>query len=422
VHLERSELEQHISALQSEIDRLTMTLRLWRESPGQVEPLEKQLAELAERCTAVVDGAARIGERLQQDVAARMEDLCRAVHQEWSEVRAIHEASARHLAEQAAALGEAGTAAANSAASGFERAEARLAALDADLHDQLSKLTDLVQSAVFEVRSLSNGQALVVEGPDSTAPLQGGLPMRSEVHLSNPTGDWTGIEASPQAGGELPEALETLSERIDRLERTVDDLTPRSSRLKWVVPTAVFLVLVGTIGTFTINLQRQVAAATARIAESERQAQAEAQAASASANIARDEAARQIADARAAAARAQTIGDILAAPDLVRYTLTGSNATASFYARVLWSRSRGFVFSGSHLPPPAPRTTYQVWLLTTGAPVSIGTFVPDAEGSVTLVSEAPPAVPHPVEGVSVTVEATGGSTAPSGVTLLARAQ
>jgi anti-sigma-K factor RskA len=88
---------------------------------------------------------------------------------------------------------------------------------------------------------------------------------------------------------------------------------------------------------------------------------------------------------------------------------------------MLWSRSRGLVFSGSRVPAAPAGTTYQVWLLTSGEPVSAGLFVPDAAGRVMLVAVDPPKVPRAVTGVAVTLEPTGGRPAPSGPTLLARA-
>jgi hypothetical protein len=86
--------------------------------------------------------------------------------------------------------------------------------------------------------------------------------------------------------------------------------------------------------------------------------------------------------------------------------------------QVLWSRSRGFVFSASGLTPPAADTTYQVWLLIRGGAVSAGTFVPDASGRVTLTTNLD--VPRPVIGAIVTTERKGGAETPVGDLILAR--
>ena len=112
------------------------------------------------------------------------------------------------------------------------------------------------------------------------------------------------------------------------------------------------------------------------------------------------------------------IGDVLAAPDLVRYSLVGRDALASAFGQVLWSRSRGFVFSASGLPAPPHDATYQIWLLTRTGAVSAGTFVPDSNGRVTLA--ATPKVPPSLLGAIVTMERQGGGDTPSGEPLLAR--
>jgi len=91
-------------------------------------------------------------------------------------------------------------------------------------------------------------------------------------------------------------------------------------------------------------------------------------------------------------------------------------------AQLLWSRSRGMVFSASRLPQPPQGSIYQIWLLTAGAPISLGTAAPDASGRVTLATDSPPEAPRPIVGVRVTLEPAAGVAEPSGPTVLARAQ
>jgi hypothetical protein len=129
-----------------------------------------------------------------------------------------------------------------------------------------------------------------------------------------------------------------------------------------------------------------------------------------------------LAEARETAARTQVMTDVLAAPDLVRFNLGGGPAAPQAYAHVLWSRSRGLVLSGARLPAPKSGTTYQLWLTTSGAPVSAGVFEPDPAGRATLATESPPNIPRPVRGAVVTLEPSGGRRQPTGVTVLTRAQ
>jgi len=134
----------------------------------------------------------------------------------------------------------------------------------------------------------------------------------------------------------------------------------------------------------------------------------------------RADAEKQIGEARVAALNAQIVSNVLAAPDLVRLNLVGPDHTSRASAQVLWSRTRGLVLSGSHLPAAPPESTYQLWLVTDTQSVGAGVFVPDEAGRATLVVDAPPRVPGTVVGAAVTVEPSGGRPTPSGRTLLAR--
>jgi hypothetical protein len=134
----------------------------------------------------------------------------------------------------------------------------------------------------------------------------------------------------------------------------------------------------------------------------------------------RDQAAKEIAAARELATQAQIVSAALAAPDLIRYVLGTTSETMTGSAQALWSRTRGFVFSGSRLSPLADGLVYQVWLLTRAEPVSAGTVTPDQSGTATL-AVAPPTT-MPVIGVVVTEEPKAGSPRPMGRVLLTRYQ
>jgi len=110
------------------------------------------------------------------------------------------------------------------------------------------------------------------------------------------------------------------------------------------------------------------------------------------------------------------VSDVLAAPDVVRFGVTGSGPNG-VSGQVLWSRTRGIVFSGVRLPALSAGTTYQLWLLSDGAPVSAGVLTPDAAGRVTFVGP-PPDVTRVITGTALTVEPTGGSPVPSDASLL----
>jgi len=175
-------------------------------------------------------------------------------------------------------------------------------------------------------------------------------------------------------------------------------------------------------GVLVSRLQGQVNAATTRVSQAEQQAQAASRSATEQIAAARQEASQQIAQAKEAAEKAQLISDVLAAPDLVRYNLTGGDGTTAFSGQALFSRSRGLVFSESRLPAVPPDATYQLWLLSAGEPASIATFVPGAGGGFSTATPTVPRVQPPVTGVIVTLERAGGSPAPTGRVVLSRPQ
>ena len=76
-------------------------------------------------------------------------------------------------------------------------------------------------------------------------------------------------------------------------------------------------------------------------------------------------------EARQLAQRAETVGVILTAPDLIRFNLTSAETNGSS-AQLLWSRTRGLVLSGSRLPAAPPESTYQLWLVTSTQSVGAG--------------------------------------------------
>src|SRR5262249_33599737 len=130
-------------------------------------------------------------------------------------------------------------------------------------------------------------------------------------------------------------------------------------------------------------------------------------------------AAKQIQEARETALKAQSISDVLAAPDLVRFNLAGGTAGARLTGQMLWSRSRGLVFSATRLPSPPSNSTYQVWLMSSGGAVSAGASRLASSGRATMVP-AVPGVAGPVVGAAVTVERAGGGSSPPGEPVLAR--
>jgi anti-sigma-K factor RskA len=126
-----------------------------------------------------------------------------------------------------------------------------------------------------------------------------------------------------------------------------------------------------------------------------------------------DTSARQVSNAERAAAGAQSAVAVLSAPDVVRVDLAGQTVARQASGRAFWSRSRGMVFTASNLPQLPPGRTYQLWVVTSAAPVSAGLMTPDAQGGVNEIIRTPVDLPTPV-AMAVTIEPAGGVPAPTG--------
>jgi hypothetical protein len=469
-------LEQTLPDLQAQIDQLSLALRQWRETQDLLQPMEQRLSILTERCAEILNrwtdtdqrhadaikqveaklnDWTSIEQRLEQDSLQRIREFEGTIEHEWAQLRQMHAEPVKQLREQTAALGETCVAAANLALRGFERAEARFAALEADLQERLSQLSHDVQSALTDLK----------QEVGHPAPLKGAAPfqldgvmklhdeMRDAGGAAGPAQLPPGLAGAPPPASDVPidvkpvqpqaDAAAALSARLDSLEREVTTIerevlttnaevhevhesVTQTERMRrgWRLSFGVAAALVAIVAFAGIQLigsvNRRLNEATTRVANAERQAQAASEAATKQMASTRAEADRQIAEAQATALRAQLVSNVLAAPDLIRFNLASPNATTRASAQALLSRSRGFVFSASRLPAPPDGSAYQVWLLTDGGAVSLGTIVPDAAGRASMSLDAVPSIPRAITGIVATTEPAAGSAAPTGDVVLAR--
>jgi chemotaxis protein histidine kinase CheA len=450
-------LEQRLIELEAQISRLAVTLLRSRETEDR-EPLEQRLAELTDQCSGILKQCAATSERyaqavgeletrltgwndiesrLQRDAAWRFQTLERTVGREWASLRLLHEEPARQLREQAESLTEICVNTAGSAQTGIERAEARLATLEHDLHRKIDHLSHDLHAVLAELRQhgvpavrtpatawpldevtrlhdeLREGAATDRSGPDV---LDGRLVASPSSRTLPPPAPLFQGSSSETSGG-------TASEPPDLARDDIGELAA-SERFgwKWYAAGAALAVVLIAVAVAGWTSYRRATLAVERASEAQQQAERNAIAANERSEAARQDAAAQVTRARDAAAKAQVTSDVLAASDLVRFNMVGSDPSVRTLAQLLWSRSRGMVFSASRMPQPPQGSAYQIWLLTAAAPISLGTVVPDASGRVTLATDSPPDVPRPVVGVRVTLEPASGVQAPSGPTVLARAQ
>lgn len=169
----------------------------------------------------------------------------------------------------------------------------------------------------------------------------------------------------------------------------------------WLAAAASLLLALG-LGVYALQLRTDVSRLEASLDET-------------SARLEAAEAEAQVSRARLMRARVET--SILSAPDLRRVDLAGQSGAPRAVARAFWSRAQGLVLTATRLPDLPRGRTYQLWVLTSGAPVSAGLFKNDTSGGATEVFDTPVGLPTPT-GLAVSVEPEGGVPAPTGEIVL----
>jgi anti-sigma-K factor RskA len=131
----------------------------------------------------------------------------------------------------------------------------------------------------------------------------------------------------------------------------------------------------------------------------------------------RDELRLRLARLEPAARQAEAVVRLLTAPDTVRVELTAGRPVLQPHGRLLFHPQHGVLFYATHLPPPPPGRTYQLWLVPArGLPVSLGLCEPGPGGEAELlVPKAPAAEPS---AFALTLEPAGGVPQPTGPRIL----
>jgi len=354
-------LEQRLSRFEAQLDRFSLALHQWQThdhapSGGDIDHRVRALEETLDREAHALRTMHEEPLKQLQAHAARLQELC-------TNVQAV-------LAELQARGGVPAPATPKAAAWPLERV--------VHLHDQLRR----------------DGNDHSTEG----GPHPAALPSGHDAVSNDPNG---------RRQRSFIEADRSTVEDDDRQRR------------RYITAGAGIVVAVVAIAGIGLWFASRLDDAASRVAIAEQQVVATTRVANDEVRAARDDANRQIAEARQLAQRAETVSAVLTAPDLIRFNLTSTLADGSS-AQVLWSRSRGVVLSGSRLPGPGPEKTYQLWLVTNGPSISAGVFEPDSTGRATLVVDPPPRVPGPVMGAAITIEPEGGGQTPTGQMLLTR--
>lgn len=426
---EPSELEQHLFAVRSRLARLSPKVE------ASVQPIEQRLASMAddyaehlkvwavnvERHSRVVEeleayaGQWRDASRqMREDTADRLQELVTTIERGWETLKRMQEEPIRELREQTASLTQMSAAMANASQQDLER-NSRLAS-EEDVHLRLNELTMELKSTLAEIR-------IRLDRPPASQDAS------AQWQLDDVTRLHGQLREGVREARELPHSSEETRRLVSGVQASEDAGRPFSGTIigrrafegatgipvKWAAAAVLGLVIAATLaGVFGWRLQRQIAAADERQRLSDLKNQAVLEDTARQSEAARVAAAKELATAREMANRAQRIADVLAAPDLLRFSLSGAGGASG---QALVSRSRGFVVSGARLPSPPANGTHQAWLLTRTTAVKMGALAAEPDGTVTLAQQMP-AVPRAIVGVMVTEEAANGGDTPSVATVL----
>ena len=180
----------------------------------------------------------------------------------------------------------------------------------------------------------------------------------------------------------------------------------RRSRARSALPIAASLAGVGILIGLSLEL-RSVSASL----EAERSALL-------SERAARQEAERAIAGVREDAARLDVMMGTATAPTRREVALTGTGELPDAQARAIVDpETGGLILVVDNLPPLPEGKTYQLWVIVEGAPVSVGIFDLEADGTTrfgeTFEQELSPGVT-----IAVSIEPDGGVPQPTGPIVL----
>jgi hypothetical protein len=451
--------EPRPSELHLQFEHVSVALQQLRHTQDSLQDLEKRLSDMTRECAAILERWANSDEkhatavaelhgrlsewndierRLLNESTSRIHQFERSLQHEWQAIRQSHEDPMRQIDVQTTRITETCLTAVDQALKGFDRAEARLTAIEQELYREIGVLTREVRDALAELRlsspqlgpgarqpwSLDNvvrlHNELRAEGEAAGAPAFAGagvsgsfgvatMPNRSALALAGVAPIDT--EATPvepvkvERSAQPPMAGETTPSVWESPDTPFWRRTP-------VITAAVMAVMLGGFSLYLeTKLQTGLQDAAARAEAAERgAAEARAQAqrelgAAQRASEARLDAARQVAQS------AQTLATIAAATDLKRFDLAARDPGVT--AQVLFSRSTGVALTASRLPAAAPGRTWQLWLVSPGRATSVGTLTADADRT-SAVFEPPANLPRAVIRAMLTLEPEGGSSQPTG--------
>jgi hypothetical protein len=202
--------------------------------------------------------------------------------------------------------------------------------------------------------------------------------------------------------------------------RQVTEFVPTGAPRAWVIALVGVLAAIAVFTGYTRwSLTRELRDVSARATIAERRVSEQQQILDRQTRSMEETVQRLTSEALTSSIRVQRLAAILAAPDVRAYPLRGLRTAAAASGQALFSPSRGVAVSISRLPPMPSGQTYQVWLVTSGASISLGFAAADGQGRVDGTFHVPSESAANVTGFMLSQEPTGGSTKPTGPIVIA---
>ena len=414
------------------LEQLDETLAHLERLCGRLEHAERQFKQLTDDCQGVLQGLVtvnrqhatavaglneRLGDwcnlesKLLSESARRIEQFERGVSHEWMVLRQLNEEPIADMRDQADTLRRTCLEAAREARLRLEAAEQAYASQAAGLERRMVEWQRRWIDAAAAAPALSASAGAVEPWP-----LEGVAQLHQELRTA------PAPAAEPADGARALVARRVIeagppreADGGDETRARPEERGPRASPW-WASRAAVVGVVLAVVSlvvsTFALWPRHEPAgtpgparpATTGNLSTPESATDASRQ---------REE---RLSEAQRLVERAGSMVEILAAPDLLRYGLSGTGPAASSYAQVLWSRSRGVAVTASRLPPPPAGRSYTLWVISDSQAVAVGVLTPDAAGRASLVVPGPLTLPRLV-ALRVTLEAAGAKT-PAGTACL----
>jgi hypothetical protein len=348
-------------SLEDRLAQLDQQLRRFETSLRTQQQSHVRARDLELELASVVER----GRRVLADLSNIREEARQAADEAAREALAESVERARQFEQRGARVLEAYGTAIRAAQQAVARAEARIEAFDERVARELAQAG----------RDIRDAAAIIKEGAPASAHASARQP---EAEVSHSGTRWTRI---------LPALL------------------------------AAALIL-GGLAAYA-SIARSLRDASSRAAAAERRAEEiQQQTNQQIVSMSRDRAQQADADV-AAAQRAERLFTVLAAPDIQRLPMRGVGAHRGASGQAVWSRSAGVVITSTGLLPLAPNETYQVWLVTREASLSLGTVSADTQGQINAHFDFPAGYSGNPWGFMISREPAGGSARPSRAIVLA---